>query len=759
MDITILNTELNYNFLRYIKIMLTNIKRIFLLIAFISTALLGCRKEKFDEYYGRPDDLAAPIYQQLEAKGNFTIFLKLIDKAAYKDILGKAGYWTLFAPNDAAFQSFFQENNITNAEAVSNELAGKIVRYALVFNAFKTDRIADYQSNLGWVPNQAFKRRTAYYDGFYKETVNGVERVVFASNRNNTTGAGTPYYVDGDNNNKYVPYFHEKYLAAKSLTAADYSYFYPNEPYTGFNFIGGSVKTADIIAENGIVHEVTKVSLPLPSIDQYLQGKPQYSLFKSILDKYLVTYEVNTLATRRYQILTGSSDPVYIKVYNRGLAFSPNNENYLKLTDNDGQSDGYTLFVPTNSVLQNFINTKILEFYPSLDALPQYILIDIVNSHMWQNTVWPSKFASVLNLLQEEARFNSATNVTDKQVLSNGLFYGTNKVQESNTFYSVYSRPYLNPAYTLMTRALNEEYRRIINNIGIRFTLFLMSDELLRAKGFEYDGIRAEWVYTSPATGVRVAGGLARARIQRILYNSIVYTPNNELNNLSGTGFIRSGDRDVPGEYIKWNNNKVVAAGNDDAGTVVNVTKFEDTSNGRVYYTDNLLEYSERGIGLKLASLAAPATSEFKRFFDYLNNSPLYNKTTGVISGMALGTSYTLLVPNNASITAAVTAGLLPASITPTATVDIEKVTAFIRFHILSRNTVAADGNQDVASTETLYKNSNDEVVNVRIINRVNNLSFTGQSNTRTATVVNASSNNLADRTLIHLVNNYLDYR
>jgi uncharacterized surface protein with fasciclin (FAS1) repeats len=739
--------------------MLTIIKRTFFLVALTSVVMVGCRKEKFDEYYGRPDNLAAPIYQQLEAKGNFTIFVKLIEKASYKDILGKAGYWTLFAPNDAAFQIFFQENSIANVDAVSKELAEKIVRYALVFNAFNTTRIADYQSNLGWVPNQAFKRRTAYYDGFYKQTVNGVERVVFASNRNNSNAAGTPYYVDGDNNNKYVTYFHEKYVTGKALTAADYNYFYPNEPYTGFNFISGSVKTADIIAENGIIHEVTKVSLPLPSIDQYLQGKPQYSLFKSILDKYLVTYQVNTLATRKYQILTGSSDPVYIKVYNAGLAFSPNNENYLKQTDNDGQADGYSLFVPTNDVLQSFINTKILEFYPSLDALPQYILVDIINSHMWQNTVWPSKFASVLNLLQEPARFNAGTNVTDKQILSNGLFYGTNKVQESNTFYSVYSRPYLNPAYTLMTRALNEEYRRIINNIGIRFTLFMMSDQLLRTKGFDYDGIRAEWVYTSPATGVRVAGALARIRIQRILYNSIVYTPNNELNNLSGTGFIRSGDRDVPGEYIKWNNNKMVAAGNDDAGTVVNVSRFEDTSNGRVYYTDNLLEYSERGIGLKLAALASPVGSEFKRFFDYLNNSPLYNRTTGVINGVALGTSYTLLVPNNASIAAAITAGLLPASITPTASVDIERVNAFIRFHILAKNTIAPDGNQDISSTETLYKNSNDEVVNARIINVVNNLSFTGQSNTRTARVINAFSNNLADRTLIHLVDNYLDYR
>lgn len=739
--------------------MFTSIKRVIFLVLVGSFILSGCQKDKFDEYYGRPDSLADPIYQQLVAKGNFTILLKLIDKAAYADILSKAGYWTLFAPNDAAFQLFFQENGIANAEAVTKEMAEKIVKYALVYNAFRTDRIADYQSNIGWVPNSAYKRRTAYYDGFYKEMLNGVETVVFSSNRNNSAAAGTPYYVDGDNNNKYVPYFHEKFITSKGLSAIDYNYFFPNEPYTGFNFIGGNVKTADIIAENGIIHEVSKVSLPLPNLDQYLAGKPQYSLFKSILDKYLVTYQVNELATRRYQILTGKTDKVYIKVYNAGLAFSPNNENFIKATDNDGQSDGYSMFVPTNEVLQNFIDTKILEHYASLDALPQYILVDLINSHLWQETVWPSKFTSSLNLLEEEARFDRTSDIIDRQLLSNGLFYGTSKVQESNTFFSVYSKPYLNPNYTLMTRALNEEYKRIINNNRVRFTLFMMSDQLLRTKGFEYDPIRLEWVYTSPATGARVAGGLARARIQRILYNHIVYTPNNELNNLSGSGYIRSGDRDVPGEYIKWNNNKVFAAGNEDAGTVVNITAFDETSNGRVYYTDNLLEYSERGIGLKLAALATPAGSEFKSFFDYLNNSAIYNRGTGVIGGVALGTSYTLLVPNNTSIAAAKTAGLLPASNNPSSTADKEKVIAFVRYHILVRNTIAPDGNQDVTSTETLYKDGNDEVVNVRINNLLNNLSFTGQSNTRTATIINASSTNLADRTLIHLVDNYLDYR
>ncbi len=44
----------------------------------------NCRKKAFDEYYGRPENLESPIYQQLEARGNFKSLLAAIDKAGYK---------------------------------------------------------------------------------------------------------------------------------------------------------------------------------------------------------------------------------------------------------------------------------------------------------------------------------------------------------------------------------------------------------------------------------------------------------------------------------------------------------------------------------------------------------------------------------------------------------------------------------------------------------------------------------------------------
>ena len=47
----------------------------------------------------------------------------------------------------------------------------------------------------------------------------------------------------------------------------------------------------------------------------------------------MVQFVLNSAATDRYKVLTGLNDNVYIKTFNSALAFSPNNENYLKIQD------------------------------------------------------------------------------------------------------------------------------------------------------------------------------------------------------------------------------------------------------------------------------------------------------------------------------------------------------------------------------------------------------------------------------------------
>lgn len=735
----------------------------YLLLLPLVLILANCSsKEEFDKYYSRPDYLEDPIFQQLQAIGRFNILTALIEKAGYKDILSKAGYWTMMAPNDDAFKTFFQEEGIPDVSSVDSIMASKIVRYALIYNAFRTERLSDYQSRTGWEEDNAFRRRTAYYDGFQTKTVNGNSIVVAGSNRNNAPNAD--YYIPGDNNNKYITYFVDEYMNAFGLGAYDYNYFFPNTAYTGFNILGAQTVKADIVAENGIIHEVNKVSLPPINLDQKLEESPKYSLFRDLLETNLVKYVFDQDATTTYQNFTRKTDKVFVKVYDPALSFSPNNENYIKESDNDGQNDAYTIFAPENTVLQQFIDNVLLKNYPSLDKLPKYVFEDFFNAHMVKNAVWPSLVAGYNNALDENIRININSDITEAKVLSNGFFYGTNKIQESNLFYTVYTSAYLDPKFTLATRLYNDGsgYRNIISNISGKYTLFLPSDNVLRGLGYDYNINRSEWVYTSPATGNTVAGTLARTSLLRVLYNGIIPTPNDELNNLSGSGIIRSGDFDLAGEYIKWENNQVFAAGNQLLGNKANILGYEDQRNGRTYYIDNLLQFSERAQGLDLYNLAFQNT-QFQSFVRLLLGSELYDNVAGTIRGVELGTSYTFVIPNTAAIQQAVKNGVIAGNVStgapnyaPTILQDKEKLQNFIRYHILATRTASDDGLIN-GLTETLRKTSTGEKTYVNIVSAPGDLSFVDSAN-RISTYIKSSSNNLADRTLIHLVDNYLLY-
>ncbi len=722
----------------------------FLLLIVIGTS---CKKN-FDDFYARPAGLEPPIYQTLDAKGNFKSLIALIDKGGYKSILNAAGYWTLFAPNDAAFTTFFKDRGVSGVEAIDSTTARAIVQYLLVYNAFDKIRIDDYQSNTGWLPDQAFRRRTAYYSGFYKDTLEGGKVVqAIQSNRNGLTP-----YVPADNNNKYIPYFTDIYFNGKNLTASDYTYFYPNSQFSGFNVAQASVVNKDITAENGVIHEIDKVVTPLPSIDEYLRTRPEYSEFKKLYDKYMVSFLADASASARFRTLTGKSDSVFVKYYSSLLAFSPNNENYIKVQDNDAQQTSWSIFVPKNDVFLTYVNNVILEHFKTFDAAPPQVRADLLNAHMWITPVWPSKFATTPSFLGEEARFNPQADIFDRKILSNGIFYGTNKVQEANIFSSVYGKAYLDPKFSIMTRLLDAELKFNIISPRQKFTMFMIPDVILQAEGYTYNSTSNTWGYQPPG-GSLTTGEAIRQRLLRILNTSVI---SGEITTLSGSGIAESYNN----EFVKWDNNQVISIGTQDANKVVKVDSMRTASNGRVYYLNGLLTFTDTTLGAHISKLGTPTTSDFNSFWKYLESSGIYNGLSnprGEILGTTAGTFYTVFAPSNAAISNAVKAGLLPGNVAtgvpnfaPTANADKELVNRFLSYHILAKRALIPNGG-DSGGFETLLKNTQGDVLSISVLNQVGSLQVTDMNN-RKANVIISKSNNLSNRAVIHLIDNYLQY-
>ncbi len=728
------------------------------LLCFLSVTFFfsACQKKDWDEYYGRPADLAPPIYQQLQAKGNFTNLLAVIEKAGYKDILGKAGAWTFFAPNDEAFKVYFQEKGISGVDGIDLETARKISTYGLVYNPYRKDQLSSSQTSAGLVPDVSFRRQTAYYDFVYSE--NG--KKVFSN------GLNSSQYIATVDNNKYIPYFVTKFVDNNGLTEADYKAFYPSNTYTGFNVADATVVTADIPAENGIIHEVDKVLLPLPNVDQYLGSKPdKYSKFKALLDKK-VLYVSNAVLTNRYKILTGSTDSVYVKSYDPNLAFSPVNENYLAVST-DGQTQEWSIAVPTDDVLDAY-TSKILKYYGTFDVAPPSVLINFLNSHMWRNVVWPSNITTEVNSQQEIVTFSSADVVENKQ-LSNANFYGINKVQEANVFRTIFAGAYLNPSYALMTRAIaGSDMQFNVLTPGLRQTMLLTSDATLRAAGYDYYNDVNSWGYTATGASTDFTTA-ALGRVNRLVQNMVVTTPFDEFNSLSGTAIAEA----FNGEYIKKIADKVYASGNVEDNTSVTLNgPYEDYYNGRAYFTTGVLKFATDNFNLGTA-LARLATStdlnvknKYSLFYDYLRNSSLWTASGNLISGVDIGAFYTLLVPTNAAILQAVAEGRLPANILSSAQTPAQRqaVANFIQYSIINKSTIAVDGKK-AGKYATLLKDSKGDsrllTVRYGAGTNPNPASMEILDDTTTPNIARPDvtySNNLSNRALIHSIDKVLKF-
>lgn len=753
----------------------------FLLLVFLSLFVFSCSKKEWDSYYGRPEGLGDPIYQQLEQRGNFKHLLALIDKANYKDILGKQGWWTFFAPNDDAFTLFYKQHNLTD-ETIGDSLASAIVKYNLLFNSYRKDQLSIYQQGgtAEVVPGRAFKRRTAYYDWVKGEG----RRLITSTNRNasytrtssiSSAGVNVSRYVDGDNNFKNIPYFTDDYLNLNGLSPADYLTFFPDAAFTNFSVVNANVVEKDIVAENGTIHIVDRVIQPLQNIDQYISSHGQYSDFRSLLDS-VAFYTGNAYMTNRNTVISGKRDSVYIKAYSGQLAFSPNNESYQAAGTTSflatmSQAANYTMLIPSNTALQEYRKRLLANYQNSFGKAPASLLIDFINSTMWAEEMWPSQLNIKTNFLEETPTV-TLSDVVDKQLLSNGMLYGLSKVHESNLFRTIYGIPYLNPNYLMTLMAYSyatANIRTTITQPNVKFVSFITPDDVLTAAGWRYNEASAgttttPWGFKSATATSYSHTNTYRDIIIRIMRTGLALSPNGQFDNLSGSGMIEA----LNGEYIKYNNNRIQTSGTlDDNDNWLNITSVNSSSvNGNAYTVDGLLTYSEKNVGAHLEDLAISLPDSYASFVWLVQNSGVYNATTKSIAGVNLGAdyNYTIFAPTNVAIAQAIKDGLLPGNRTtgalpatkPTNQVDLDNIRKFVLYHILNGATLVPDGRKSDNYLTMLQTESGDNTL-IEVTNLPGNIVITDRSGHQASTILN-TSNQLSSRTVIHSINSYLNY-
>ena len=480
----------------------------------------------------------------------------------------------------------------------------------------------------------------------------------------------------------------------------------------------------------------------MPSLDEYIASQEDYSVFKGILDKF--SYLIyDTTGTQNYSKYPGSSGPVYKKYYN-GLAFNPCAEEMNSLIENLSQETDWTIFAPDNTILNQFINTRLLKYYTSVGQIfsdNYQILTDLLNEQVQLSIppVWPKNLSSL------------SVDVSKAKMCSNGLFYGTNTIMDHD-FNTVFSELYLNPANRIMTEwikaqpALKEELLGKNLKTKINYTVFIPSDSAvlpaLKAKGLLYDNIR-HLLRKIDSRGDTVTVWDDPDASNLFLLHIV---PSN-ITSISGTAFYQT----LSGEYIEINNNTVFSAGNNEKNEILSCSSPMSENNGTAIAINNdkFLQVPTKGAGYYLARNA-----QYSAFFSYLKNSNIFSPNDSTILTVLPGNYYTFLIPSNDAIAAA---GLPSPTTTDSALIVIIK--KFLLYHIVPDAIIFTDGKVtgDKINTQAQINSSGVPVyatVNISVLG--NSIQITDQKG-NTASIL-PGSNNLAKQSVIHLIDKVLKF-
>ena len=704
------------------------------LLSLVLLLLVRCTNDK-DAYFARPGWLEPPIYEVLQKQGHFTNYLKCVDRTMYASTLKSSGLSTVFAPNDDAFTKYLGGKSISD---LPDSLVNQIVAYSIISNNYSYDHLSDVLSG-GWDTITSIRKRTSYYKPIYQMNYNG-NNVWIYDWPSSVTYIGTVV----EPNYKYVPLYLSK-VFEKSRTAgqaaADYGMFY-STPYTGNNVQSASIVTKDLVAQNGVVHEVDQVLEPLPNLEKVLDD-PDYSAFKDLInikgstgDPYFVTYFYSDVLTKLFNTAMPDKNinAVYGKYYS-GLPFTLSGERYgtnLK----DAEKGGFTMFAPNNAAVQKFYNDKLKAYYPNgIQTVPVTVLSYFLNAQMIDQLVWPGDFKNSMNSLGEFFNGKGAkgadfdkSKYTKMAPASNGLFYGSSDYIKSRYFETVFTEILLNPAYNLLNTAFTTYFNSTLKEELLKcelngytqenYTVLLPSDAQLQADGFSWSWISGSNAYgfLNSNSGSTLGSFDVAARMQRLVRSHIFKRLKNDQVNCAITSFTTDPSFATAyggysyavneyGDMIRYKDGKIQMLGNYDENDWVTATPYKTFLNGQVFKIDKLLQYSRRNLAptepekyttqalfIYLQNMAS-TNSNISTFVSYLTQC-LKGSDSNDLAGISADMTLTFFMPSNAAMTKAVKNGDLPTySLVSSGDVAArQKATKFILYHILNGKEYVDDG-------------------------------------------------------------------
>jgi hypothetical protein len=659
----------------------------------ISLAITGCEKifeDKHHERFEDPSWLDGSILKTLqEDTTGFDIFLALMDRAGYTDKMER-GIYSLFVANDESYKEYFNSIGIDSVGQLSNNDARQLFELCVI-NSPRSEHqlIYDYIFEAWQGPGSEYGALIFRIKTLSK-TPPQKELVLYDQVYQGQT-------LDLISSTKFVPVFSTEFFRDfnGATDGSDYTYFFPDVPWENNLVYNTKWYNANIelakICSNGYIYFLDKAVPIIYSIEEYLRNNQ---------DKYGLYYDIAQRFARYHyagRLDDANQTMVYIKSYTSsgilGINFA--DENGPSGTDPVYQRRSiYSALIPTDEVLQAYLDTTIFKYYDYIDSVPEVTLSYILQAHLTKHFELPSKMAKTFfNYYSDIIPIDPWEDVFEATILSNGAFFGLNRVLEPLAFKTVTGPLFFNNNYTTFLYALNASgLMSSLSREEIKATVFAPPDAKLLEWGITYNK-SLERLEKRRSDGVWER--MDELDIIEFVQDHIIYE---ELDNLMDEGYITTESENV----FYYNDNSIISGGNtedNDEATIIEI--IDSKINGKLMMLDNVVKASKKSVAEHVAT-----DPDFSEFFQLCVQADLVDSITiqGTLERIPRikftidAEKWTCFIPDNNSVTTALANGDVPQA--------ADSLVLFIRYHFIPDELLVdfyeKSGTYETAASDTL---------------------------------------------------------
>lgn len=628
--------------------------------------LVGCVDEP--DKYDRPEWLKGKLYTQMLEIPELSTFSRCIERTGYDEIIDVSGSYTVFAPSNEAFDTYFSENPLYNSvEDIPLPELNRIVKYHIVQDPWTKSQLRKLDI-YGWIDTldlannipRGFKRETLLKDDdkkFGVKWVYGKGTVI-----TDTLNADLVRRLATDSR-KYVPIFYSEYFTINDLSTSDYQFYFdrPFDAGDDLYFAGAKIISDEVFAENGFVYTIDQVVTPLRNGYEILSdnaGSNSYSKFRNLINEF-PEFSFNQQKTNQQEgVDLGLEVDSLFDLTFPELAFDLANE----MTDPPPGSYGlpsnvsvryhHGLVAPTDEAME-LLESEFFQVsggWGSLNGAPGNIKRIVANTHMSQYEVFPTSYeAGFLNGEMDIVTLSSS-DIVQKEFGSNCTFIGVKNAIVPRAFSSVTGPVYLRRGYSKIMNVIEETgILPLLKKRNNDFSFFVESDiNSSRDSSLVYNELNGRYyAFIIGETGEPVQIRYTRTSLRNLLLNHICST---QPGGLARKEFIPN----LAGTHLIFNNETGEVRGT--APTTVgyqgsaNATEYpqvlSEADNGTTYEINNWFSFSGQ-------SLFSQLSIRFPTFHALLKKAGYSQDKLGTYSFINETDYYTVFVPSDAAIEAA----------------------------------------------------------------------------------------------------------